>query len=311
LKLGVPGNYLNVRRPDGHLIVRQQIRPMGGPSYPGTTGISRKSLHELLLGAALREGTALRQGTSIRSFEPHPDSVEVVFDDGSGTRYDLMVGTDGLYSRTRSALFPDVLPIFDGQAVWRAGIPRPLGNFATELHVGGPLGLVGLCPISEDKAYLYIVEGADRGTRHEGEGATTLMLNKLSDYSSPLVRAAARHLPESKTVTFRPLESILLPAPWYKGRVLLMGDAAHAGPPVLAQGAAMGMEDGVVFGQIAQSHAAVDDMLARFVERRFPRAEYVVRNSRQLCEWEVTHRGTPELVGKTMREAQQFLSQPF
>jgi 2-polyprenyl-6-methoxyphenol hydroxylase-like FAD-dependent oxidoreductase len=222
-----------------------------------------------------------------------------------------MVGADGLYSKTRAALFTDCVPVFDGQGVWRAGIPRPKGNFTTELHFGGALGLVGLCPVSEKSAYVYIVESVARGTRYEGAAAIAVMLEKLASYSSPLVRAAAEFLAESKTVTFRPLESILVPDPWYQGRIVLMGDAAHSGPPVLAQGAAMGIEDAVAFAELAGTGLPIDTILTRFMARRFPRASLVVRNSRQLCEWEVTHKATPELVRKIMYESQLALAQPF
>jgi 2-polyprenyl-6-methoxyphenol hydroxylase-like FAD-dependent oxidoreductase len=311
LKAGIPGNYLNIRRPDGTVVARQPLLPMGGPAYPATTGITRKALHRILLSGAMGAGAVLQEGCTVRQFAQDGDGVDVEFNTGRSARYDIMVGADGLYSKTRGALFPECAPVFDGQAVWRAGIPRPRGNFATELHFGGPLGLVGLCPVSADSAYVYIVESVAQGTRHEGDAATATMLEKLAGYSSPLIRAAAQHLPESKSVTFRALESILVAAPWYQGRVVLMGDAAHAGPPVLAQGAAMGIEDAVAFGELAAGDLAIDVLMARFMTRRFPRAALVVRNSRQLCEWEVTHQATPELVGKIMYESQLALAQPF
>jgi 2-polyprenyl-6-methoxyphenol hydroxylase-like FAD-dependent oxidoreductase len=137
------------------------------------------------------------------------------------------------------------------------------------------------------------------------------MLEKLSNYTSPLIRSAAQYLPESTSISFRPLESILVPDRWYQGRVILMGDAVHCGPPVLAQGAAMGIEDAVVFGELAASGLPLEELLSRFMQRRLPRVELVVRNSRQLCEWEVTHQATPQKVGKMMFESQLALSASF
>jgi len=311
LKAGIPGNYLNARRPDGTLIMRLPLLPMGGPAYPATTGIKRRDLHLILLKAVAESGAVLREGLTVQTFAQDAGGVEVSFSDARRARYDLMIAADGLYSKTRSTLFPDCTPRFDGQAVWRAGIPRPKGNYTTELHLGGTLGLVGLCPVSEDWAYLYIVEAVERNVRHDGSEAARTMLEKLSSYTSPLIRIAAQHLPESTSISFRPLESILVPDRWYQGRVILMGDAAHCGPPVLAQGAAMGIEDAVVFGELAASGLRLPELTERFMHRRLPRAELVVRNSRQLCEWEVTHQATPERVGKMMFESQLALSQPF
>lgn len=311
LKAGIPGNYLNARRPDGTLIMRQPLLPTGGPAYPATTGIKRRDLHLILLKAVAESGAVLREGLTVQTYEQDASSVKVSFSDGRSARYDLMIAADGLYSKTRSTLFPDCAPRFDGQAVWRAGIPRPKGNYTTELHLGGSLGLVGLCPVSEDWAYLYIVEAAERGARHDGSEAARTMLEKLSSYTSPLIRAAAQHLLESTSISFRPLESILVPVRWYQGRVILMGDAAHCGPPVLAQGAAMGIEDAVVFGALAAGGLPLPELTERFMQRRLPRAELVVRNSRQLCDWEVTHQATPEKVGKMLFDCQLALSQPF
>jgi 2-polyprenyl-6-methoxyphenol hydroxylase-like FAD-dependent oxidoreductase len=284
---------------------------MGGPAYPGLAGIKRKDLHAVLLRALAASGASLQEGVTVQSFQQRDEDVEITLSDGRRGRYDLVVAADGLYSRTRAELFPGCAPAFDGQAVWRAGVPRPKGNYVTELHFGGPFGVVGLCPVSEDSAYLYIVEQASRSERHEGPSAITTMREKLSAYSSPLICAAAEHLPESTSVSFRPLESLLIPDRWYQGRVLVIGDAAHCGPPVLAQGAAMGIEDAVVLGELAASELPVPELLDRFMQRRLPRAEMVVRNSRQLCEWEVTHQATPELVGKVMLDTNIALSRPF
>jgi len=93
--------------------------------------------------------------------------------------------------------------------------------------------------------------------------------------------------------------------------VLLIGDAAHCNPPVLAQGAAMGIEDAVVLAESLAQIGAVEAALAQFAARRFPRASLVVRNSVQLCEWEVGHRVSPQQVGRLMHETQLALAQPF
>jgi 2-polyprenyl-6-methoxyphenol hydroxylase-like FAD-dependent oxidoreductase len=311
LSAGVPANHLNTRRPDGTLIARSPVLPMGGPAYPGVAGIRRKDLHSILLRAVAESGASLQEAVTVQSFQQGADDVEVTLSDGRCARYDLLVAADGLYSRTRAELFPECTPVFDGQAVWRAGVPRLKGNDVTELHFGGPFGAVGLCPVSDAAAYLYIVDQASRGERHEGAAAVATMRAKLDAYSSPLIRAAAEHLAESTSVSFRLLESLLIPDRWYQGRVLVIGDAAHCGPPVLAQGAAMGIEDAVVLGELAASELPVPEILDRFMQRRLPRAELVVRSSRQLCEWEVTHQATPELVGKVMLETNRALSRPF
>ena len=81
-----------------------------------------------------------------------------------------------------------------------------------------------------------------------------------------------------------------MPAPWHRGRVVLIGDAAHACPPTLAQGAAQALEDAAVLTELLLSSAALDDGLwAAFTARRFDRAKTVVEASCQLAQWQLDH----------------------
>jgi 2-polyprenyl-6-methoxyphenol hydroxylase-like FAD-dependent oxidoreductase len=311
LEKGMPNSYINLRRPDGALLAGQPIVPMGGPEFPGTAGISRNDLHAILLAAASEAGVRLRMGLSFESFDSDPGGVEVEFTDGSRSRYDLMVGADGVYSRTRATLFPQIRPAPCGQAVWRAGVPRPADIVTTELHVGGPFGVVGICPVSREAAYIYIVEAASPEVRYNDSELAAVMIQKLEPYTSSLIRACVQHLTRSDAISYRPLEWLLVPPPWYRDRVLLIGDAAHCNPPVLAQGAAMGIEDAIVLAELLAEVKAVDTALEQFMLRRNPRASLVVRNSVQLCEWEVKHLVGPQEIGRLMMETQMALSAPF
>jgi len=79
-------------------------------------------------------------------------------------------------------------------------------------------------------------------------------------------------------------------APWHRGRVVLIGDAAHACPPTLAQGAAQALEDAAVLTELLLSSAELDDALwAEFTARRFDRARAVVEASCQLAQWQLDH----------------------
>lgn len=311
LRHSIPGTYLNIRRPDGALLAHQPIMPMGGPGYPGTAGISRSRLHEVLLDAAVDAGARLRLGTTFETLRDDGACASVAFTNGSSERYDLVVGADGLYSKVRAQLFPEVKPRYLGQAVWRAGVTRMPGNYTTELHLGGPFGVVGVCPVTEDFAYVYIVETSPAGTRYPEDQLARIMMDKLAAYSSPVLMHAAAQLPRSDSISLRPLKALLVDKDWYHGRIMIIGDAAHCGPPVLAQGAAMGIEDAVVLAETLVGVGSIERRLAEFMQRRLPRATLVVKNSVQLCEWELTHQATPQDVGRIMRESQMALCQPF
>ena len=75
--------------------------------------------------------------------------------------------------------------------------------------------------------------------------------------------------------------------PWYRGRAIVIGDAAHACPPLIAQGAAMCAEDAVVLAELVTGDRPLEQALPAFMARRMPRVELVVRNSMRLVRWEM------------------------
>ena len=88
-------------------------------------------------------------------------------------------------------------------------------------------------------------------------------------------------------VVYKPLETILLPPPWHRGRVLLIGDAAHTTTPHHAQGAAMAVEDAVVLSELLAKDADLNGLLDQFMERRWDRCKLVVEASIQVGDWEL------------------------
>jgi 2-polyprenyl-6-methoxyphenol hydroxylase-like FAD-dependent oxidoreductase len=78
-----------------------------------------------------------------------------------------------------------------------------------------------------------------------------------------------------------------LPQPWARGRQVIIGDAAHATTPHLAQGAAMAIEDAVLLGELLGQHRSLPPALEEFMVRRFKRAKYVVDCSDQIATWEL------------------------
>jgi len=90
------------------------------------------------------------------------------------------------------------------------------------------------------------------------------------------------------TVSYTHFETHIVPAPWNRGRVVLVGDAAHTCPPTVAQGAAMAFEDSAVLAELLVTRPGVDDTLWQaFTARRFARALAVVEASNTLARWQL------------------------
>jgi 2-polyprenyl-6-methoxyphenol hydroxylase-like FAD-dependent oxidoreductase len=307
---GYAFDVTGLRAPDPHgsLIVEIPDARTGGPGLPAILGMPRPALARILTDRAVQAGVRLRFGTTCTDLAQDPDGVDVTFADGSTGRYDLVVGADGIRSWTRRMLGVALETRALGMGIWRAFGPRPASVTRTDLYYGGPSYIAGYCPTGENSLYAYVVEAAqDRSTLTPAERLAT-MRELAAAYHGPWddVREA---LTDPETVHYTWFETHLLPAPWNRGRVVLIGDAAHTCPPTLAQGGAQALEDAAVLAELLLARDVVDDALwDAFTGRRFARAKTVVDGSNQLAQWLLDHeRGdVPGLV----RRIATLVSQP-
>ncbi|MGB8416425.1 FAD-dependent oxidoreductase [Paraburkholderia sp.] len=306
---GMPAYHFNMCGPDGS-VIREQPTGLRGGQLPGHVSMSRGALHRILIDAALNEGTKMRMGVTAVPVGETGESIDLSFSDGSTGTYDVVVGADGVRSAMRERLFPEVEVKFTGLAIWRAAVPRPEQIQTSHLHLGGEYGVVGICPISKRDAYLYIVESAADRPWLDDSRLHEIMQAKLATGYNSLVVELAHTLKSSENISYRPIEWHLVSAPWYCGRQIILGDAAHTNPPVLAQGAAMGMEDAVVLADLLAECDLTSDALEEFMRRRIARVKTVVENSVLLAKAEVEHDADLD-IGAIFAQTAAVLAQPL
>ena len=291
LAAGYPFNSLGLRAPDpaGTLLAEIPDARTGGPDLPATVGLPRPALARIMADRAVATGAKLRLGTRVSSLSQDDGGVDVVFSDGSAGRYDLVVGADGIRSATRRMIGISDEPRPTGMGIFRAFGPRPASVTRTDLYYGGPCYIAGYCPTGEDTLYAYVVEDAqDRSALTPAERLAA-MRALAGSYHGPWDDILPT-LTDPATVSYTLFESLVVPAPWNRGRVVLIGDAAHACPPTLAQGGAQALEDATVLTELLLSRDSLDDALwAAFTARRFDRAKTVVEASCQLGQWQLDH----------------------
>jgi 2-polyprenyl-6-methoxyphenol hydroxylase-like FAD-dependent oxidoreductase len=276
----------------GHTVAEIPGIPMAGPNYPTDLGMARPALHRVLSEAALAAGTNVRLGVTFREIQQNENSATVTFTDGTTGEYDLVIGADGVHSKVRRAIFGDEhQPRFTGQGVWRYNVRQPAAVNYALLCVGLEGGKCGFIPLSEDTGYVLLVQ-AEPGNPHHPEDKLAEIFRERLAACTGMMAELREQITDSSLVIYRPLESLLMPAPWYKGRVLLIGDAAHTTTPHLGQGAAQAVEDGVVLGELLARDEPIQSLLDEFMQRRFERCKFIVEGSLQLGEWEM--RPTPE-----------------
>lgn len=309
LKQGFTGDGVDIFTPQGHPIATLPTPRIAGPDIPGGGAIMRPVLAQILAQATRDAGVSVHLGCSFERISQDAEGVEVTFTDGRRGRYDLVVGADGLYSRVREALFADApQPRFMGQAVWRAVLNRPLDVRNAQMWVG-PRVKAGINPVSEKQMYLFVTEDRAVNDRVDPAQFAPLLKELLAPFSAPLMQQVREQLGVHSQIVYRPLEGLLVPQPWGRGRVLLIGDAVHATTPHLASGACIGIEDGLVLAQEVTRQATVQAAIDAFQARRWERCRMVVENSARLCEIEITG-GDKAEHADIMRRSMMSLAQP-
>lgn len=289
LELGCATDGLSLRIPGGTEVARIPTPRLAGDDVPGGGAIMRPVLAGILADATRASGADIRLGCTFTSLEAREDGVDVLFSDGQRRRYDLVIGADGLYSKTRAAVFPRApQPRFTRQSVWRAVLPRPAEVECPTMWMGLPRVKVGINPVSKTQMYLFVTEDRPTNDFIDPTQFPALLSALLEPFSAPLVQAIRAQLGPQSQIVYRPLEGLLLPRPWHAGRIVLIGDAVHATTPHLASGACIGIEDAIVLAEELGGAASVEQALLAFEERRWERCRMVVENSLRLGELEIS-----------------------
>ncbi|MFW3168957.1 FAD-dependent monooxygenase [Geodermatophilus sp. CPCC 206100] len=302
LEHGYAADQLVLRAPDpdATVVARLTEHRTGGPDLPASMGMYRPDLARILMARAEQAGVKIRFSTTVQELEQDDSGVDVRFSDGSTGRYDLVVGADGLRSWTRRLLDVPLETRAVGMGIWRVFAPRPAEVVSSEAIYGGPCYIAGYTPTSGSSLYAFLVEDAQDRTTITDEEKVAVVRGLAGAYGGPW-REILASISDPGAINYTWFEEHLLDAPWHRGRVLLIGDAAHTCPPTLAQGAALGLEDASVLAELLTAADAVDDdLLVSFAERRLPRVREVVEASVQLARWQLAHEqgDVPALMGR-------------
>ena len=308
LKRGVPFDQLRMRQADGSLIAEVPTPRTGGPGLPATLGALRSDLQAVLCERVYAAGVNVRLGLTVRALAQDARQAYAEFSDGTAGRYDLVVGADGIRSAVRALLGITTVPQPTGMSIWRVVADRPAEMDCAEVYYGGPRYKAGYSPISAGQCYAYILD-TDGTLRDFGDQpAWELMYKRSAGYGGTWGTIRETIGPDSD-VSHTRIEWLLVDDPWYRGRIIVIGDAAHACPPLIAQGAAMCAEDAVVLAEIVTGDHPIEVALPAFMSRRMPRVEVVVRNSMRLVRWEMgLESHTDEDVARTMSSTLSFLA---
>ncbi|WP_410644134.1 FAD-dependent monooxygenase [Amycolatopsis sp. lyj-346] len=245
-----------ITRFDGAEFARRHGRPLGA--------IHRRDLIAALRAAVPAE--SLRTGQEVT--EVREDGLVRV--DSEELRADLVVAADGIHSWARHALFPHhPEPVYSGSTAYRGVAHLPGTGLSTSFDRGTE---VGVLPLTGGDVYWWISSVTAPDTGRAG------LRQAFENWHDPIPALLAATPPEA--VLHHDLHHLDTPLPTYtRGRIALLGDAAHAMPPFLGQGGCQAIEDAVVLAHAVSTEDSVEAALESYDRQRRPRSQRVVRES--------------------------------
>ncbi|MEU9864701.1 FAD-dependent monooxygenase [Streptomyces sp. NPDC047971] len=265
-----------MRAPDGRWLARTSAKAaadrFGGPLVL----LHRATLVDILL-SALPEGV-VRTGVAASLSDPGDDDRPAVVRTPDGDiEAELTLGADGIHSTVRRALFPDNAgPEYSGFTTWRVVVPADERPFPPH-ETWGPGRLWGTQPLKDGRVYAYAMAAAPEGARAPDDEKAEL-LRLFGDWHQPVPRILAAVTPDG--VLRHDVHHMPVPLPaFHRGRVALLGDAAHAMQPTLGQGGNQAIEDAIVLAHHAGPGVLPSRALAAYTADRLPRTTAIVRKA--------------------------------
>jgi 2-polyprenyl-6-methoxyphenol hydroxylase-like FAD-dependent oxidoreductase len=259
-----------IRNPRGDLLMQVDYEALGWTTY----GILRSELQSVMAAAA--PVSTLRLGTNCSGATE--DGVALL-ENGEPVAGDVVIGADGINSAVRRSLHGDEPLRYGGHRAWRAGTTfaddRVRDRFVEVWGVGGGFGFG---PAGDDRVYWYCFETVPDGAPAP-ERPREEFLRRYGTWFDPipaLIESTDESVIEPTFTYDRPPRKT-----WGRGRVTLLGDAAHPMKPNIGQGAAQALEDAVLLGKLFGEPGEPEPLLRLYERRCAPRANAAVRASRE------------------------------
>lgn len=259
------------------------IEEVGQRPYP----VARADLQNMLMDEFGREDIQL--GKKMVELQEQKDGVLVKFADGTEIKTDLLIGADGTHSITRAyVLGEQVSRRYAGYVNWNGLVEiseklTPADQWTTFVGQGKR---VSLMPVADGKFYFFFDVPLPVGLENNRAEYKTLLKQYFEGWCAP-VQHLIDALDEQKTnrVEIHDIEPF---DQFYKGRVVIVGDAAHSTTPDIGQGGCQAMEDAIYLARSLQINTlGLEDALKRYQNKRNERANELVLRARKRCD--VTH----------------------
>jgi 2-polyprenyl-6-methoxyphenol hydroxylase-like FAD-dependent oxidoreductase len=267
---------------DGSDITRT-VYPGIGERIPAIVGIRRVEMHRILAERVRHLGVEIRLNETVTAIDAgHSERpVRLTLASGQQLVCDALIGADGIRSQIRTYLFGDIEPTYTGFGVWRSVHAK--ADIDEKIMMMGVGIRLGIMPISRDQLYIFGTTREPGKPFYPRDTWAREMRNKFAAFKGP-ARSLLEEITRPEQVFYTSVEEVQLPPVWSKGRVALIGDAAHSSSPFMGQGGAMALEDGIVLAEMLDDGSDIPSVLSAFTEARFERCKFVQEASRRVGE---------------------------
>ncbi|WP_020601615.1 FAD-dependent monooxygenase [Spirosoma spitsbergense] len=262
----------------GKAITRSDSRAISQRYGVNNFAIHRAELHRVLLESI--DSDIVQTGKRAVRIVQEPDSVTIFFDDETSYQTPYLLVADGIHSLIRQQLVPKSVPRYAGYTCWRAVVRQPGSILHEATETWGSRGRVGIVPLANEQVYWFACVNAPAQHKPMRQLTPYDLADRFKHYHAPipelLAQTPGENLLWNDIIDLKPLSRYAF------GRVLLLGDAAHATTPNMGQGACQAIEDAVVLADELARGQLVEEAFAGFERRRLARTHYITTTSRRI-----------------------------
>lgn len=278
LDAGLPFSTYHVRNEQGEMLHSYSVKSVTD-KYGPMMNIYRPELINIL-----REGVdpgSIRMGTTVESINQTGDEVNVTFSDGSEGTFDLVVGCDGVRSKTRSLIFGDVPLSYSGMSGWSFWVKSSIMKTAQIAEYWGTGKFLGIWP-TKGRLSVFTCIRSPEGVPDTEENRLSRIEEHFKDFGG-IVPDILSDLEDPNEIYHADYNDLRMDE-WYKGRVVLVGDSAHAVLPTAGGGVSMAIESAAVLAdELTRTDSKyIGHALEGYVARRRSRVKRIQDQSRMM-----------------------------
>jgi 2-polyprenyl-6-methoxyphenol hydroxylase-like FAD-dependent oxidoreductase len=240
--------------------------------------IHRADLHAVLVSQVIPGTLLLNKG--LTDFHSKHSGITLNFADGTTEHTDYLIACDGIHSVIRKKLLPESNPRYAGYTCFRAVIDNPSSNIDIDetSETWGKPGRFGIVPLNNNRIYWFACINAPTNNIQMRGAKISDLLTYFGKYHFPIPQIVENtqdhQLIWSDISDIKPIKQFAF------GKIVLMGDAAHATTPNMGQGACMAIEDAAVMANCLDHYSSVEEAFKQFEKKRIGRTTSIVNHSR-------------------------------